>query len=249
MRSRNTLNKRSSDSDQHKGNFQPTCVIERSIIRSGLSRDSFVRILTQTAFSRLKFWTQTDLERLLLAAETLKLNPLNGDIYAVNSFEQSDKIEIEVESEGPHDLKNPTLPITLVLSIQGWMFMVNSHPQFHGISFQESETQENRLPNWMECTIYRKDRHLPIKIREYMDEVNSMMGAWITHPRRMLRHKCLIQCAKLAFGFPQLMNIETEIDPSTNKSGFLKSHNFENKTGKRAPTKVNSLKTWLSNQQ
>ena len=184
-----------------------------------------------------------------MAAETLNLSPLNGDIYAVNSFDQSSKIEIEVEGEESHDMENQNSPITLALSIQGWMCLVNSHPQFNGISFQESETQENRLPNWMECTIYRKDRHLPIKIREYMNEVNSMIGAWITHPRRMLRHKCLIQCAKLAFGFPQFTNFEIEIDTPTNRSGFLKSHNFQNKSAQRTPIKANSLKNWLSNQQ
>ena len=27
------------------------------------------------------------------------------------------------------------------------------------------------------------------------------MGPWKTHPKRMLRHKAMIQCARLAFGF------------------------------------------------
>ena len=65
MRSRHRTNDANRRSRINGQNYQDHCVIERSIRRSGLSRDSFVRILTQTSFSRVKFWTQTDLERLL----------------------------------------------------------------------------------------------------------------------------------------------------------------------------------------
>jgi hypothetical protein len=34
-----------------------------------------------------------------------------------------------------------------------------------------------------------------------MSEVNRGTQPWKSHPRRMLRHKALIQCARIAFGF------------------------------------------------
>jgi hypothetical protein len=34
-----------------------------------------------------------------------------------------------------------------------------------------------------------------------MKECKRDVGPWKTHPKRMLRHKALIQCARLAFGF------------------------------------------------
>ena len=34
-----------------------------------------------------------------------------------------------------------------------------------------------------------------------MSECYRDMGPWKTHPKRMLRHKAMIQCARLAFGF------------------------------------------------
>jgi hypothetical protein len=54
---------------------------------------------------------------------------------------------------------------------------------------------------WIECTIWRKDRGKPVTIREYLDECLRDTGPWKSHPRRMLRHKAIIQCARVAFGF------------------------------------------------
>ena len=37
-------------------------------------------------------------------------------------------------------------------------------------------------------------------VREYMHEAHTNQGAWLTHPRRMLRHKAMVQCARICFG-------------------------------------------------
>jgi hypothetical protein len=58
-------------------------ILDRSVARSGLQYDSFVRALINTALSRLLIWDQTDLDRLLLAAERLGLDPLCGEVYAL----------------------------------------------------------------------------------------------------------------------------------------------------------------------
>jgi hypothetical protein len=51
------------------------------------------------------------------------------------------------------------------------------------------------------CTIYRKDRQHPVEVTEWMSECKREVGPWKSHPKRMLRHKAMIQCARLAFGF------------------------------------------------
>ena len=56
------------------------------------------------------------------------------------------------------------------------------------------------MPSWIECTIFRKDRKVALSIKEYFAEARNDQMAWITHPRRMLRHKALVQCARLSFG-------------------------------------------------
>jgi phage recombination protein Bet len=159
-------------------------IVTRSVLRTGLSYESFVKVLIQSALSRLSIWTQADLERLLMMAERLKLDPLNNEIYA---------IETQVDpSKKSH--------IVLVVGVDGWSKVINSHPQFDGMRFIESEPGDDELPLYFECTIFRKDRKVATSVREYMYEVHTNQGAWLTHPRRMLRHKAMIQCARICFG-------------------------------------------------
>ena len=163
------------------GSARSPDLIERAVTRSGLTKESFVKTITQTAFNGITAWTQTDLERLLIAAENYQLNPLNREIFAI-----SQSIE-------------PLQPVLLVVGVDGWSKILNAHPQFDGVQFVESSDQPENVPLWIECTIYRKDRSVPISVKEYFQEVRGEHISWLTHPRRMLRHKALTQCARLAF--------------------------------------------------
>jgi len=86
------------------------------------------------------------------------------------------------------------------ITVEGYSKILNSHPAFDGISFTESPEKTNGIPIWMECTIYRKDRSLPIAVREYFEEVRGEQAIWQKMPRRMLRHRVMQQCARLAMG-------------------------------------------------
>ena len=159
-------------------------VVDRSVLRSELSYDSFVRLLIQSALSRLTIWTQADLDRLLMLSERLGLDPLNNEIYAT-----------EVTTESGKKAR-----IVFVVGVDGWGKIINSHPQFDGMKFVESAPGDDELPLYIECTIFRKDRRVATSIREYMYEAHTGHGAWLTHPRRMLRHKAMVQCARACFG-------------------------------------------------
>ena len=159
-------------------------VVDRSVLRSGLSYDSFVRILIQSALSRLTIWTQADLDRLLMLSERLGLDPLNNEVYATEVTPESGK----------------KARIVFVVGVDGWSKIINSHPQFDGMKFVESVPGDDELPLYIECTIFRKDRRVATSIREYMYEAHTGQGAWLTHPRRMLRHKAMVQCARACFG-------------------------------------------------
>jgi len=86
------------------------------------------------------------------------------------------------------------------ITVEGYSKILNSHPAFDGISFTESPEKASGIPIWMECTIYRKDRSLPIVVREYFAEVKGDQAIWQKMPRRMLRHRVMQQCARLAVG-------------------------------------------------
>ena len=86
------------------------------------------------------------------------------------------------------------------ITINGWAKLINAHPAFCGIEFSEASELEEGVPLWRGCTIYRTDRIKPIVIREYFTEMKTEHAAWQQMPRRMLRHRAMQQCARLAFG-------------------------------------------------
>lgn len=169
----------------------------RQVIReSGLSYDTFVRAITASALRDLPVWTQVDLERLLLTAKQHSLNPLNREIFMLDSGYEATPL--------------------IVVGVDGWSKIMNSHPQFAGMQFQESAESSGGIPIWMECEIYRKDRVVPLKVREYFEEARSDHMAWITHPRRMLRHKCMVQCARIAFSLIGIYDTDEALRIKTN---------------------------------
>lgn len=111
---------------------------------------------------------------LMVVANQYGLNPWTKEIYAFP------------------DKNNGIVP---VVGVDGWARIINNHPQFDGMDFAQDEET-------CTCIIYRKDRSHPVKVTEYMAECRrSNMGPWASHPKRMLRHKAMIQCARLAFGY------------------------------------------------
>ena len=138
--------------------------------------------------------TDAQMTALLVIANQYGLNPWVKEIYAFP------------------DKQNGIVP---VVGVDGWSRIMNEHPQFDGIEFEQSAIMADMpgakpAPEWMECRIYRKDRTRPIVVREYLDEVyrppftgkyGTVNGPWQSHTKRFLRHKTMIQCARLAFGF------------------------------------------------
>jgi len=86
------------------------------------------------------------------------------------------------------------------ITIDGWSKLINSHPAFSGISFTESTELVGGVPTWMGCAIYRNDRVVSVEIKEYLCEIQTEHSIWKDMPRRMLRHRVIAQCARLAFG-------------------------------------------------
>ena len=140
--------------------------------RFGMGADGdVVAVLRQTAFKGPA--TDAQLTALMVVAQQYGLNPFTKEIYAFP------------------DKNNGIVP---VVGVDGWARIINSHSQFDGLDFEQDATS-------CTCIIHRKDRGHPIRVTEYMVECARTVGPWQTHPYRMLRHKALIQCARLAFGF------------------------------------------------
>ena len=208
-------------------------IFKRSAERSGMSEESFVDALVQTSLSALITWTQLDLERLLLAAEVNGLSPTGREIFLVPS---GGVLE----------------PATVVVGVDGWSRIINTHKQFAGMRFKESDELVDGVPSWIECSMYRWDRRVPTSVREYLLEVRGLSAGWITHPRRMLRHKSMVQCARLSFGLVGIY----DADEAESKAAAIEQQEMNldhgrsptrslHKTRKRSPTGVAELKQSL----
>lgn len=122
--------------------------------------------------------TDEELLALVVVANEYRLNPLTKEIYA-----------FPAKGGG----------IVPVVSIDGWISMVNDHPQMDGVEFQDGYDKDGNLFS-VTCRIFRKDRSKPIEVTEYLSECVRPTDPW-KMKHRMLRHKSFIQCARYAFGF------------------------------------------------
>jgi phage recombination protein Bet len=179
-------------------------LVARMAERFGVDADKMLATLKATAFKQQgdQVVSNEQMMALLVVADQYHLNPWTKEIYAFP------------------DKKNGIVP---VVSVDGWSRIINENSQLDGIEFRYSETvvpagtfkgQTMQSLEWIEAVITRKDRAAPIVAREYFEEVYrppyegkgsngpyTVNGPWQSHPRRMLRHKALIQCARIAFGF------------------------------------------------
>ena len=166
--------------------------------RYAIDEDSVVDILKSTAFKQSKAGqviTNEQIYALMVVANQYGLNPFVREIYAFP------------------DKKGGIIP---VVGVDGWNRIANDHSQFDGIEFNysnelvEPEGARPYCPAWIDAKLYRKDRGRPTVIREYLDECYrapfkdsgtgyTVSGPWQTHPKRMLRHKALIQCYRVGF--------------------------------------------------
>ncbi|MEX3929780.1 phage recombination protein Bet [Paraburkholderia sp. BR10936] len=192
---------------------------ERFAERYGIANDEVFDILKATAFRQRQakggddetpakpvLVSDAELQALLIICEQYGLNPFTKEIYAY-----------------PDKQGGGIVP---VVSVDGWARIINEQPQYDGVQFAYSDElitlpyAKDQMHAWIEATIWRKDRNHPMVVREYAIECyrepfvkeSKYQGGkpwvvntpWQTHPRRMLRHKGLIQCARLAFGFASL---------------------------------------------
>jgi phage recombination protein Bet len=93
-----------------------------------------------------------------------------------------------------------------IVSVDGWVKLVNQHPQFAGMDIQMSIDEKTGKPISCTCTIFRKDREHPTPITEYYDECVRNTDPWNKMPKRMMRHKALKEAARYTFGFAGILD-------------------------------------------
>ena len=137
------------------------------------------KLLTTLKETVFKGATESELLTLVVLSNTYQLNPLLKEIYAFPS-----------KGGG----------IVPVVSVDGWICMVNRQPQLDGLEFSFENDADGKVISCT-CVIYVKGRAHPVKVTEFFSECFRATDPWKQMPRRMLRHKALKEAARVAFGF------------------------------------------------
>lgn len=162
--------------------MQQAGIYEEMASRYGMNREAFERTLMATVMPK-EGATREQTAAFLLVAKQHGLNPFTKEVFAFPS-----------RGGG----------IQPVVSVDGWMKLMNQHPEFDGLDFEDHLDANGALVS-VTCIVHRKDRGHPIKVTEYMSECRRDTDTWKRWPARMLRHKAAIQAARYAFGFAGIM--------------------------------------------
>jgi hypothetical protein len=126
--------------------------------------------------------TREEFAAFLLVANEYRLNPATREIFAFPK-----------KGGG----------IQPIVSVDGWLNLANSHPQFDGIEVTFEHDDAGKLVS-ATAHVHRKDRSHPVVVTEYFAECVRSTDPWkMAH--RMLRHKAAIQGIRYAFGFSGIM--------------------------------------------
>lgn len=128
--------------------------------------------------------TNEEFAAFLMVAHKHGLNPVTREIYAFPK-----------KGGG----------IQPIVGIDGWMTLINSHPNFDGMEFEDHFDKAGSLKG-ITCRLFRKDRTRPVSVTEYMEECKRPTEPWQKWPARMLRHKAAIQAARYAFSFSGIID-------------------------------------------
>ena len=155
---------------------QPPMMLDAMASRAGLRPQEFADTVRKTC--GLATASNEEFAAFLLVAKQYDLNPILREIYAFPR-----------KGGG----------IVPILSLDGWVSLINRHPQSDGFEFEDHHDSNNRLVATT-CRMFRKDRSHPVVVTEYLEECIRPTDPW-KMKHRMLRHKAMIQAARYCFGF------------------------------------------------
>jgi phage recombination protein Bet len=111
-----------------------------------------------------------------------------------------------------HAFPNKSGGITPMVGVDGWAKLMNRRPEFDGIEFEATDDAESGKPFSVTARIYIKGRSRAVSVTEYYSECQRGTDPWRQMPRRMLRHKALIQAVRVAFGFAGIHDEDEALD-------------------------------------
>lgn len=156
---------------KNETNESPKGALAAMAARIGSDPQELLTTLQHGVFKDAK---PAEFQALVITAQEYQLNPILKELYA-----------FPAKGGG----------IVPIVSIDGWLKIINRQPNLNGLSVEMSGDGTSAT-----CTIHVKGREHPVVVTEYLDECKRPTDPWKTMPRRMLRHKAIIQAGRVAFG-------------------------------------------------
>ena len=154
-----------------------------------VQQNNVFALLKDTALKSKDAVSDAEVAAFMIVCNQYELNPFIKEIYG---FMSKGKMQY-------------------VISVDGWATLVNRQASLNGIEFEEHFEQDGKTIKAITCRIHHKNRALPTVITEYYSEcyrppMEGKPGPWQQWPIRMLRHKAMIQCSRIAFGLAGIMD-------------------------------------------
>lgn len=151
--------------------------------RLSMDEQEVENVILNTVMPSGKPVTREQFASFIAVANEYSLNPLVKEIYA-----------FPAKGGG----------IQPIVSIDGWLRIINSHHDFDGMVFNDIRDGANLIA--VTCRIFKKNCQHPIEVTEYMEECKRTTDTWKQWPARMLRHKATIQAGRYAFGISGIID-------------------------------------------
>jgi phage recombination protein Bet len=191
--------------------------VEQQVITAGEARAADQERVSLLATFASRYGLEAN--NMMRVLRTTVLRPSNGGSEPSNEQVAAFMIVANQHSLNPftkevHGFVDKRGGIVPIVGVDGWAKLANQHPQFDGLDFEQNDES-------CTCKIYRKDRAHPIVVTEYLSECKQGSPAWQSHPKRMLRHRAMVQAMRLAFSFAgvydpdegeQVLAAQNEID-------------------------------------
>ncbi len=168
-------------------------LLHRYAERMGVPPEQLYSTLLKVIFKRSEGVREEELLAFLLVCEKYGLDPFLKEIYPTLTQKQG------------------LLP---VVSVDGWLRLLHRQDDFDGLSIEFSDEKTTvelvdrmagkyavTAPTKCRVAIHLKNKSYPVTVEEYFAEVVRPTDPWRTHPCRMLRHKAVIQCIRVAYSF------------------------------------------------
>lgn len=185
--------------------------------RFGMERAAFEATIKATIMPANTTVSNEQLVAFLVVAKEYNLSPFTKEIFAFPGRNGG---------------------IQPIVSIDGWLKIINSHPEFDGMEFVDARGADGALES-VTCRIHRKGRDHAIEVTEYMSECKRDTDTWKKWPARMLRHKATIQCARYAFGFSGI------VDPDE-ADRIQEAQIIDHAPQRQLPAKPEGFESWVA---